>query len=117
MARSLFLLTLLCLPACSAKPLFKIYVSLPDRGGLVRSQENEVIPYSESKGYFCMSREHLILLIDAISQLGKKPSDGPGLFEGLLQSLEPSPKKWSVAHAQALKDSQNSCPHPSQAGE
>lgn len=33
----------------------KVYLSIPEQGGLVRSQDNEVIKYEHSQGYLCLS--------------------------------------------------------------
>jgi len=38
-----------------------VFVSDPSKGGLVRFQANQVIPYAETKGYFCISAEDLEL--------------------------------------------------------
>lgn len=59
------------LASCSHNPRVKIYVSLPERGGLVRQQDNEVIPYAESKGYFCINGDGLEVMMME-SQRGEK---------------------------------------------
>ena len=41
----------------------KVYISLPDKGGLVRAQENELIPYAKSQGFYCISPEDLELFL------------------------------------------------------
>jgi hypothetical protein len=41
----------------------KVYISFPDRGGLVREQAKELIPYEKSHGYYCISPEDLELFL------------------------------------------------------
>lgn len=47
--------------ACSTSaprgPIVKVWVSKPDRGGLVRSQDNQIIKYEDSLNYRCMSKK------------------------------------------------------------
>lgn len=33
----------------------KVYLSMPEQGGLVRAQANEIIKYENSSGYLCLS--------------------------------------------------------------
>ena len=38
-------------------PDIKIYISKPEKGGLIRFQENEFIPYKDTKDFRCLSKE------------------------------------------------------------
>lgn len=56
-SKSLFLVVSLILLSCKTTgniPV-KVYVSKPDKGGIYRKQENEIITYDKTDGYFCMS--------------------------------------------------------------
>lgn len=59
------LLCLSFLSCCGTKPLppipgnVKVYSIQEQKGGLVRVQANEVKPFSEAKGYLCLSPQHM----------------------------------------------------------
>lgn len=40
---------------CANGPEVKIYSSQPDKGGIVRKQDQEFIPYQQTKDYYCLS--------------------------------------------------------------
>lgn len=50
------------LSACAHEPRHRVYVSDPDRGGAVRMQGDEVIPYAKTKGMIMMTAEELELV-------------------------------------------------------
>jgi hypothetical protein len=41
--------------SCANGPEVKIYSSQPDKGGLVRAQANEFIPYQQTKDFLCLT--------------------------------------------------------------
>lgn len=48
----------------SQGPQVKLYVSNPEKGGLVRSQANELIPYANTKGYIALTADDAKTLLD-----------------------------------------------------
>ena len=63
------------LSSCSSPPAIKVYESIPVAGGLVRKQDNELIPYRFSRGYFCASKKDLETLFFLIKLKGR--TDAP----------------------------------------
>ena len=57
-----FAIALFCLMAACASvpapgPDVRVYYSNPDKGGLVREQTAELLPYADSRGYLCLPPE------------------------------------------------------------
>lgn len=53
-------------PNCATTPDptdIKVYFSRPDLGGIYRGQDEELIPYSETAAYRCLTPEHWALLL------------------------------------------------------
>lgn len=77
--KKIFLIALLALSNCSPAPLrpVKVYVSLPQSGGLVRKGPletySELVPYHESKYFRCVDRTDWQLLLYRY-QIGSDPS-------------------------------------------
>lgn len=57
---------------CASGPALKIWVSRPEDGGLVRRQDKAVLPYPETKGYFCVSPKDLNLLFILLTEQKKE---------------------------------------------
>jgi hypothetical protein len=70
-------------------PIVKIYVSNPEKEGLVRSQENEIIKYSDSAGYRCLNKEDFDKLINYC--FNPKPDNQ---FEQARRSIKNLPIKY-----------------------
>jgi hypothetical protein len=65
------LLVLTLLSCCGSAPpkvpgTVKIYSIQEQKGGLVRSQANEVKPFSSAKGYLCASPQHTSDIINCV---------------------------------------------------
>lgn len=48
---------------CAHDARVRVYVSLPERGGLVRTQADELVPYGSSQGFYCVPGSDLEILI------------------------------------------------------
>jgi len=60
------LLLLLFLAGCATKvgPKVKIYMSIPQKGGIYRLQEKELVKYEDTFGYFVMKPEDFKALLN-----------------------------------------------------
>jgi len=49
--------------SCPKGPEVKVFVSVPQRDGIYRAQDKELLPYKETFGYYCMSKEDFKALV------------------------------------------------------
>lgn len=51
----------------------KLYLSRPAKGGIVRAQEQEFVPYSETDGWYVVTPEDLeLIVLEAKERLGQE---------------------------------------------
>lgn len=48
---------------CAHSTRVPIYVSMPEQGGLVRKQADEIIPYAKTRGFFCTTPQGMEVII------------------------------------------------------
>lgn len=62
--------------SCGTGPDVKVYSSQPDKGGLVRLQENEIIPYLQTKDYLCLNPSDAEALLNYCFSPSNKTNKG-----------------------------------------